>query len=207
MGGRGGQSHRSTASARGGRAMMDWSGEQNAKNWLMRDLGYSAAEADHMYDLMQYYYDSGYHDYTGTNQFPEKSELNEVLKRLPYFNGDKLYRGMVMDNQDADRFFVNQWTVGSTQNLDGRIQSFSDSRSVSEYFADWQHVGSRQTSIMLVLEGNKTIPGVAHLSFQNGEREALAPLDFQFEIVRSEVSYSDNGGRQVTYYIKDKKKR
>ena len=207
MGGRGGSSHRSTASVRGGRAMMDWSGEQNAQNWLMRDLGFSAMEASHMYDLMRYYYGSGYDDYTSTNQFSEKTELSEVLKRLPYYNGDKLYRGMLMSDQEADRYFVNQWSPGSTQNLGGRIQSFSDTRSVSESFASWEYVGSGRTSVMLVLEGNRTIPGVAHLSFQRGEREALAPLDFEFEVVRSETTYSSYGGRQITYYIKDKKKR
>ena len=186
---------------------MDWSGEQNAQNWLMRDLGFSAMEASHMYDLMRYYYGSGYDDYTSTNQFSEKTELSEVLKRLPYYNGDKLYRGMLMSDQEADRYFVNQWSPGSTQNLGGRIQSFSDTRSVSESFASWEYVGSGRTSVMLVLEGNRTIPGVAHLSFQRGEREALAPLDFEFEVVRSETTYSSYGGRQITYYIKDKKKR
>lgn len=206
MGGRGGSSHRSTASARGGRAMMDWSGEQNAKNWLMRDLGYSVAQANRMYDLMRDYYGSGYDAYTGTNQFAEKTELSNVLNLLPYYNGSTLYRGMVMDDREADRLYVNRWSPGSTQNLGGRIQSFSDKRSVSESFGNWSYVGRGNTSVMLILEGNKTIPGVAHLSFQRGEREALAPLNLEFEVVRSEVTYSSNGGRRIVYYLKDKKK-
>lgn len=207
MGGRGGSSHRSTASTRGGRAMMDWSGEQNAKQWLMRDLGFSVAQAERMYNLMRNYYGSGYDNYTSTSQFAEKTELSDVLKRLPYFNGGTLYRGMHMDDSDADRYFVNRWATGSTQDLGGRIQSFSDKKSVSEGFGQWQSVRRGDTSIMLVLEGNRTVPGVAHLSFQRGEREALAPKDLEFEVINSVTTYSNYGGRQITYYIKDKKRR
>lgn len=186
--------------------MMDWSGEQNAINWLMRDLGFSIAQARQMYNLMRNYYGSGYGAYTGVSQFFEKTELSNVLSRLPYFNGGRLYRGMEMSDSEADRLYVNRWTTGSAQNLGGRIQSFSDTRSVSESFANWRYVGRGYTSVMLILDGNKTVPGVAHLSFQRGEREALAPLNLEFEVVRSEITYSSNGGRQIVYYLKDKKK-
>lgn len=206
MGGRGGTSHRASGGGRIGRAMMDWSGEQNAINWLVRDLGFSAAQASQMYNLMRGYYGSGYDAYTGVNQFLEKTELSNVLNKLPYFNGGRLYRGMELRDNDADLLYLNRWTAGSIQNLGGRIQSFSDTRSVSEAFGNWRSVGRGKTSIMLVLEGNKTIPAVAHLSFQRGEREALAPLNLKFEVVRSEVSYSSNGGRRIVYYLKDKKK-
>ena len=129
-----------------------------------------------------------------------------VYVMSPYYNGGTLYRGMVMDDREADRLYINRWSPGSTQNLGGRIQSFSDKRSVSESFGNWDYVGRGNTSVMLVLEGNKTIPGVAHLSFQRGEREALAPLSLEFEVVRSEITYSSNGGRRIVYYLKDKKK-
>jgi hypothetical protein len=172
----------------------------------MRDLGFSAAQANRMYNLMRHYYGSGYDTYTGVNQFFEKTELSNVLNRLPYYNGGRLYRGMELHDNDADQLYVNRWIAGSTQNLGGRIQSFSDTQSVSESFGNWQSVRRGKTSIMLVLEGNKTIPGVAHLSFQRGEREALAPLNLEFEVVRSEITYSSNGGRRIVYYLKDKKK-
>lgn len=187
--------------------MMDWQGEDNAKQWLMRDLGISRTEAERLYQLMSYYYGSGYADFTDTSQFADKTELSEALKKLPFFSGRKLYRGMVVPDDQATNEFLKKWKLGSIQSLGHRIQSFSDDRSVSESFANWDMVRPGRTSIMLVLEGNKTIPGVAHLSFQQGEREALAPLDFEFVVVRQEVSYSLFGGRQIIYYIRDKKKK
>ena len=190
-----------------GRPMMDWQGEENAKQWLMRDLGISQAEANRLYQLMRHYYGSGYQDYTDTREFPEKTELSEALKKLPFFSGRKLYRGMVLPDDVATSEFLKKWTAGSIQSLGKRIQSFSDDRSVSESFANWDMVMPGRTSVLLVLEGNRTIPGVAHLSFQKGEREALAPLDFEFVVVRQKVTYSIFGGRQIIYYIRDNKKK
>lgn len=85
------------------------------------------------------------------------------------------------------------------------VQSFTSREAVAEAFGRWDWVSSGETSIKFIMEGNKTAPGVQHISkFGTREAEVLLPSyqnDYVDRIVQ--VSDSSSGGRRFEIYLKD----
>ncbi len=214
MGGRGGSSHRQSAGNRIGRDQLaPWRDNQTALQQIMRDTGYSLAQATRAQDVQICYYGADYDAFT-EGRLPQETEIiSEALMRMPYYNGGRIWRGVRLSDDAADRVFLDQWKPGTIQYFTDKlghgsavVQSFSSDESVSEAFGHWDWVSDGETSIKFILEGNKTAPGVQHISkFGTREAEVLLP-SYQNVYVTNVIRVSDSpdGGRRYEIYLEDR---
>lgn len=215
MGSRGGASHAGgPGGLRTGRDQLaPWRDNATALQQIMRDTGYTMAEAQRAQDTQIRYYGADYDSFT-EGRLPHETEvISEALMRMPYYNGGAIYRGIRLSDADADRFFLNTWTPGTTHiftdklgNGNAVVASFSSREAVAESFGSWRFVSRGSTSIKFIIDDNKTAPGVQHISkFGTGEAEVLTP-SYQRLYVESVVRVSDSmsGGRRYEIHLKDK---
>lgn len=218
MGTRGSSSHGagggSSALGRVGRDQLaPWRDNATALQQIMRDTGYTLAEAQLARDTQIRYYGADYDSFT-EGALPRETEIiSEALMRMPYYNGGPIYRGINLPDADAQRVFLDTWKPGTVQmftdklgNGNAVVQSFSSRERVADSFGNWDYVGRGQTSIKFIMDGNKTAPGVQHISkFGAQEAEVLLP-SFQQVYVDRVVQVSDSryGGRRFEIHLKDR---
>lgn len=216
MGGRGGSSHRSTATAalRIGRGQLaPYTNHQRALMQIIADTGMSMADAQIAHSAQISYYGSNYDAFT-EGRLPDETEIiSQALMKMPYYNGGLIYRGARFPNDVADKVFLDTWKAGTTQHFTDKlgngnavVQSFSSSEDVAENFGSWDYVGSGYTSIKFIMQGNKTAPGVQHIStFGETEAEVLLPSWQNVHVDRVvQVADGDFGGRRFEIYLTDK---
>lgn len=214
MGTRGSSSHRNSAGGRIGRGQLaPWRDNATALQQIMRDTGYTLSEAQLAQATQIRYYGADYSSFT-VGDLPNETEIiSQALMRMPYYNGGRIWRGIQLEDHVADSSFLNTWKPGTTQYFTDKagkgravVQSFSSSEDVAENFGSWDYVSSGYTSIKFIMDGNKTAPGVQHISkFGTGEAEVLLP-SYQNVYVDRVVQVSDShaGGRRYEIYLKDR---
>ena len=179
----------------------------------MRDTGYSLAEATLAQDTQIRYYGADFDSFT-EGYLPQETEIiSQALMRMPYYNAGPIYRGITLRDSDADEVFLKKWKPGTKQiftdklgNNQPVVQSFTSRESVAEGFGGWDWVGQGQTSIKFIMTGNKTAPGVQHVSkFGTSEAEVLLP-SWQTVRVDKVVQVADtrNGERRFEIYLTDR---
>ncbi len=216
MGTRGSSSHRGGAGGgmRIGRGQLaPWTNNQTALQQILRDTGYTLAQAQLAQDTQIRYYGADYDAFT-EGWLPNETEIiSEALMRMPYYNGGTIWRGASFPDDVAKSAFLDTWRPGTTQiftdklgNGNAVVQSFSSDENVAETFGHWDWVGTGETSIKFIMTGNKTAPGVQHISkFGTSEAEVLLP-SYQNVYVQKVVQVSDtrHGGKRYEIYLKDK---
>lgn len=218
MGTRGSSSHgRGGGASPMGRVGRDqlapWRDNATALQQIMRDTGYTLAEAQLAQDTQIRYYGADYDSFTEGTLPRETEIISEALMRMPYYNGGSIYRGISLSDSEAQRIFLDTWTPGTVQmftdklgNGNAVVQSFSSRERVADNFGNWDYVGRGQTSIKFIMDDNKTAPGVQHISkFGTQEAEVLLP-SFQQVYVDRVVQVSDSryGGRRYEIHLKDR---
>lgn len=216
MGGRGGASHRNTSGglARIGRGQLaEWRDNQTALQQILRDTGYTLAEAQLAQATQIRYYGADYDAFTEGHLPRETEIISEALMKMPYYNGGRIWRGIALSNREADDVFLKQWKPGTTHYFTDKlgrgtavVQSFTSREDVAEAFGRWDWVSSGETSIKFIMEGNKTAPGVQHISkFGTREAEVLLPSYQNVYVDRIvQISNSSGGGRRFEIYLKDR---
>lgn len=221
MGSRGSGSHRTMAASMGGAPpgrtgrdqLAEWRDNATALRQIIRDTGYSLAEAQLAQDTQIRYYGADYDSFT-EGLLPHETEIiSQALMRMPYYNGGSIYRGISVEDSVADSVFLRKWQPGTVQyfsdklgNGNGVVQSFSSNEDVAERFGQWDWVSQGKTSIKFVMDDNKTAPGVQHISkFGTAEAEVLLP-SYQTFVIDSVVQISDSrwGGRRFIIHLKDR---
>ena len=218
MGTRGSSSHSngggSNFPGRVGRGQLaPWQDNATALQQILRDTGYTLAEAQQAQAAQIRYYGDDFDAFT-EGQLPLETEIiSEALMRMPYYNAGPIYRGLSLSDAEAQRIFLDKWIPGSTQiftdklgNGTAVVQSFSSRESVAESFGSWDYVGPGMTSIKFIMDDNKTAPGVQHISkFGEHEAEVLLP-SYQNVYVDRVVQVSDSirGGRRFEIHLKDR---
>ena len=217
MGNRGSSSHANGAGGIAGRIgrgqLAPWRDNQTALQQIMRDTGMTLAEAQLAQATQIRYYGADYDSFT-EGALPRETEIiSEALMRIPYYNGGLIYRGINLPDSVANATFLDTWKPGTTQIFTDKlgkgnavVQSFSSREQVAENFGAWDYVGRGQTSIKFIMEGNKTAPGVQHISkFGTREAEVLLPSYQNVYVDRVvQVSDSHGGGRRFEIYLKDR---
>lgn len=215
MGTRGSSSHQGGAGGQAGRSgrgqLAPWRDNNTALQQIMRDTGYNQADAFAAQMTQIRYYGADYDSFTEGNLPNETEVISEALMRMPYYNG-RIWRGISVPDAVADSTFLNKWIPGSTQYFTDKVgkgravvQSFSSDENVAESFGNWNWVGTGETSIKFIMDGNKTAPGVQHISkFGTGEAEVLLPSYQNVRVERViDVGFSRNGGRRIEIYLTD----
>ncbi len=215
MGTRGSSSHRGGGGGiRTGRDQLaEWTDNQTALQQILRDTGYTLAEAQQAQDYQIRYYGDDYDRFT-EGRLPHETEvISQALMRMPYYNGGTIWRGVNFPDDVAQKAFLDTWKPGTTHyftdklgNGNAVVQSFSSDENVAEGFGHWYYASSGTTSIKFIMKGNKTAPGVQHISkFGSSEAEVLLP-SYQQVLVEKVVQVSDAayGGRRFEIYLKDK---
>lgn len=216
MGGRGGASHGGTAAGgmRIGRGQLaPWRDNQTALQQIMRDTGMTLAEAQLAQATQIRYYGDDYESFT-EGALPRETEIiSQALMKMPYYNGGAIWRGAHFSDSVADSAFLNKWKPGTVQHFTDKlgrgsavVQSFSSQESVAERFGRWNWAQCGETSIKFILEGNRTAPGVQHISkFGIDEAEVLLPAGQNVYVSRVvQVADSPGGGRRFEIYLKDR---
>lgn len=190
-----------------------WRDNATALQQIMRDTGYTLAQAQLAQATQIRYYGDDYDSFT-EGALPRETEIiSEALMRMPYYNGGSIYRGISLPNADAQRIFLDTWKPGTTQmftdklgNGNAVVQSFSSDERVADSFGSWDWVGSGMTSIKFIMDDNKTAPGVQHISkFGTREAEVLLPSYQQVYVDRVvQVTDTRSGGHRYEIHLKDR---
>lgn len=190
-----------------------WRDNATALQQILRDTGYTLAEARLAQETQIRYYGADYDSFT-EGMLPQETEIiSEALMRMPYYNAGPIYRGIDLPSAEAQRIFLDTWKPGTVQmftdklgNGNAVVQSFSSKESVAESFGNWDYVRSGHTSIKFVMDDNKTAPGVQHISkFGTHEAEVLMPSFQQVYIDRVvQVTDSYSGGKRYEIHLKDR---
>ena len=217
MGTRGSSSHGGGGAAPMGRVGRDqlapWRDNATALQQILRDTGYTLAEAQLAQATQIRYYGADYDSFT-EGALPHETEIiSEALMRMPYYNAGSIYRGIQLSDAEAQKIFLDTWKPGTVQMFTDKlgngkavVQSFSSREQVAENFGSWNYVGRGHTSIKFIMDDNKTAPGVQHISkFGYQEAEVLLP-SFQQVYVDRVVRVSDSryGGTRYEIYLKDR---
>ena len=220
MGTRGSSSHGSSGgggfnpTGRVGRDQLSpWRDNSTALQQILRDTGYTLAEAQLAQATQIRYYGDDYENFT-EGALPHETEIiSEALMRMPYYNGGSIYRGISLPSAEAQRIFLDTWLPGTTQmftdklgNGNAVVQSFSSDERVANSFGSWDYVGSGMTSIKFIMDDNKTAPGVQHISkFGTREAEVLLPSYHQVYVDRVvQVADTRSGGKRYEIHLKDR---
>ena len=219
MGTRGSSSHGNGGGGgffpgRVGRAQLaPWRDNATALQQILRDTGYTLAEAQLAQDTQIRYYGADYGNFTEGRLPAETEIISEALMRMPYYNGGNIYRGISLPNAEAQRVFLDTWLPGTTQmftdklgNGNAVVQSFSSDERVANSFGSWDYVGSGMTSIKFIMDDNRTAPGVQHISkFGTREAEVLLPSYQQVYVDRVvQVTDTRSGGHRYEIHLKDR---
>ncbi len=189
-----------------------WRDNATALQQIMRDTGYTLAEAKRAQEMQIRYYGADYDSFTEGGLPHETEVISEALMRMPYYNGT-IFRGIDLPSTEAQRVFLDKWKPGTVQmftdklgNGNAVVQSFSSSERVAESFGSWDYVRSGHTSIKFIMDDNKTAPGVQHISkFGSHEAEVLMPSFQQVYVDRVvQVSDSVRGGLRFEIHLKDR---
>jgi hypothetical protein len=218
VGTRGSSSHRggggSILPGRIGRDQLSpWRNNATALQQILRDTGYTLADAQLAQMTQIRYYGADYDAFTEGSLPHETEIISEALMRMPYYNGGSIYRGISVPDRVADSVFLDTWKPGTVHYFTDKlghgnavVQSFSSDEDVAESFGSWHWVPRGSTSIKFVMDDNKTAPGVQHISkFGTSEAEVLLP-SFQHVYVDRVVQMSDSsgGGRRFEIHLKDR---
>ncbi len=219
MGNRGSSSHAGGGGGSAGRTgrgqLAPWRDNATALQQIMRDTGMTLAEAQLAQQTQIRYYGADYDAFTEGTLARETEIISDALMRMPYYNAGPIYRGISLPDSVADNVFLNTWRPGTTQiftdklgNGNAVVQSFSSSESVAERFGSWNWSGRGMTSIKFIMTGNKTAPGVQHISkFGSQEAEVLLPSYQNVFVERVVQVPTSGGGRRYEIYLTDRGRR
>ena len=118
MGTRGSSSHgRGGGASPMGRVGRDqlapWRDNATALQQIMRDTGYTLAEAQLAQDTQIRYYGADYDSFTEGTLPHETEIISEALMRMPYYNGGSIYRGISLPESEAQRIFLDTWLIST----------------------------------------------------------------------------------------------
>lgn len=198
---------------RTGRGQLPRTNNDDALAQLQRDTGYDEAKARDALHAMTEFYGGDYQKYTAGLLPDATRTATEAALRMPYYDGE-VYRGVFFNDRETDlaQTFLSKWKPGSEQMFTdtqgtgkGVLQSFSSDRSSAEQFSNWGDAYTGETSIMFVMHGNRTAPGVQHLS-KHGSKEAevLSPAGQRFKVLSVTMSETSEGGRNYEIHLQDK---
>lgn len=113
MGTRGSSSHRggggSILPGRIGRDQLSpWRNNATALQQILRDTGYTLADAQLAQMTQIRYYGADYDAFTEGSLPHETEIISEALMRMPYYNGGSIYRGISVPDRVADSVFLTR---------------------------------------------------------------------------------------------------
>lgn len=198
---------------RPGRGQLPRTNDQDAFRQMVADTGYTDAEARIAWNAQMSYYGNDYPEFTAGYKPAETQIITDALLRMPYYNGGTIYRGISLSDDVAQRVFLDPWKPGTVQSFTDTqgngnyiLQSFSSERSASDDFSGWNYVDRGQTAICFICDGNRTAPGVQHISYYGeSEAEVLSPAGQRFyvtQVVRA--ADSSNGGKRYEIHLTDR---
>lgn len=145
MGTRGSSSHRggggSILPGRIGRDQLSpWRNNATALQQILRDTGYTLADAQLAQMTQIRYYGADYDAFTEGSLPHETEIISEALMRMPYYNGGSIYRGISVPDRVADSVFLDTWKPGTVHYFTDKlghgnavVQSFPVTRTLPNH--------------------------------------------------------------------------